>query len=124
MAPKGSKYGPAHQKMRARLIARWRPGQPCARCGQPTWDATKLHLGHRDGAGPRAYLGLEHDRCNESAGGVVGTSRQGKRTRQRVCPICHVTYRATRASQLACSREHADAVKRGDQPQPVSGRSW
>jgi hypothetical protein len=87
------------------------------------WDKTKIHLGHPDPGNGSRYA-LEHDHCNESAGGVVGTIRQGKKTRQRSCPICHVTYRATRASQLACCREHADAVKRGDQPQPVSGRSW
>jgi|SwirhisoilCB1_FD_contig_31_10443577_length_746_multi_5_in_0_out_0_1 hypothetical protein len=65
-------YGSSHQALRARLLAAWKPGQPCARCGQPMWHrwkldqygrrVTALHLGHTDDR--RGYTGLEHDTCN------------------------------------------------------------
>lgn len=123
MPVKGSKWGTAHQKLRAKLIARWRPGDPCSRCGLPMLGPSRyIHLGHNDSG--NGYRGLEHARCNESAGGVVGAERQGKTPRSKVCPICHAPYTATRTSQIACCREHADAAKRGDAPWPLAGRAW
>jgi hypothetical protein len=133
MPRKASKYGTPHQKLRAQLVARWRPGDPCARCGKPMMTLYRVsaatgrrvaavQLGHRDGG--TGWTGLEHSECNMSAGGIVGTSRQGKKSRQRSCPICHVGYKASRTDQIACCREHADAFKRGDAPWPVSGRAW
>jgi hypothetical protein len=133
MPRKSSKWGSEHQKLRAKLIARWRPGDPCSRCGQPMMElyhvnpATQkrvaaIQLGHRDGG--RGWAGLEHRACNESAGGIKGALIQGKTVRTRTCPICHVTYKASRKDQIACSAEHAAAYKRGDKPWPVSGRPW
>lgn len=59
-------YGTPHQKLRAQLIAAFVPGQACARCGQPIWDAARADLGHRQGK--RSYRGLEHDTCNRGGG--------------------------------------------------------
>jgi len=69
-------YGSSHQALRARLLAAWKPGQPCARCGQPMWHrwkldqygrrVTALHLGHTDDR--RGYTGLEHRACNRRDG--------------------------------------------------------
>jgi hypothetical protein len=86
-------------------------------------DRDHLHLGHPDAGNGMRYL-LEHDHCNESAGGIAGALIQGKTVRTKTCPVCHVTYKASRKDQLACSAEHAAAYKRGDKPWPVSGRPW
>lgn len=71
-------YGAAHQKLAARLLAQWHPGQPCARCGQPMWQrwtrtpagrrVSAIELGHTDDR--TAYTGLEHAHCNRSAGAI------------------------------------------------------
>ena len=64
--PSGQRgYGADHRKLRARLIAAFRPGQPCARCGQPIATTKDAQLGHDD-ADRTQYRGLEHVRCNES----------------------------------------------------------
>lgn len=59
-------YGAAHQAERARLLAAFRPGQPCARCGKPITTKNDADLGHTDDRG--GYRGLEHRRCNRGAG--------------------------------------------------------
>lgn len=56
-------YGAAHQHERTERLAAWSPGDPCAWCRQPMWDASRIQLGHRQGK--RGYRGLEHDTCNE-----------------------------------------------------------
>ena len=55
-------YGTAHQQLRARLLAQWTPGDPCARCGKPMWKRDRIDLGHTDDR--TGYRGLEHDTCN------------------------------------------------------------
>lgn len=57
-------YGAAHQRRRRDEIAAFRPGQPCARCGQPIARAEDADLGHNDGQD--GYRGLEHARCNRA----------------------------------------------------------
>ena len=69
-------YGNDHVKLRKQLLAAWKPGDPCARCGQPIWqlqayDArgrliSAIHLGHTDDR--TGYTGLEHSTCNEADG--------------------------------------------------------
>lgn len=69
-------YGSSHVALRARLLAAWRPGQPCARCGQPMhyrWlpDASgrkvsAIDLGHNDQR--TGWTGLEHRACNRRDG--------------------------------------------------------
>ena len=71
-------YGPDHQKRVKAARAAWRPGQPCARCGQPITSLTMVDrrgrtvsavdLGHVDGSGKTAYQGLEHQSCSRRAG--------------------------------------------------------
>lgn len=69
-------YGNDHQALRKQLLAAWKPGQPCARCGQPIlyrWmldgngrRVSAIDLGHTDDR--RAYTGLEHRTCNRRDG--------------------------------------------------------
>lgn len=59
-------YGSAHQKKRDELLAKWRPGDPCARCGKPMWDKHTIDLGHTDDR--TGYRGLEHRTCNRGNG--------------------------------------------------------
>jgi hypothetical protein len=64
-------YGPAHRRERARQVAAFEPGQPCARCGKPIMSTADADLGHTSDR--RGYTGLEHARCNRSAGGKTST---------------------------------------------------
>jgi hypothetical protein len=79
-------YGPAHRAERKRRLARWRPGDPCARCGQPMWQLQRwsggrlieaIHLGHT--ADRTGWTGLEHDHCNESEAATRGNRRRRQR---------------------------------------------
>jgi hypothetical protein len=55
-------YGKTHRQTRARLLAAWKPGDPCAHCGQAMLDKSRLDLAHtQDRSG---YRGLAHDVCN------------------------------------------------------------
>lgn len=84
-------YGQAHRNIRASLLNAWKPGDPCARCGQPMWyrwmrdkhgrKISAIDLGHLDGDKTR-YQGLEHaTQCNRAAGGR--RSGQLRRARKR-----------------------------------------
>jgi hypothetical protein len=74
-------YGYRHEQVRRALLARWQPGDPCARCGQPMWyrwmldrygrRVSAIDLGHNDDR--TGWTGLEHRRCNR------GAPRRGKR---------------------------------------------
>jgi hypothetical protein len=63
-------YGHQHQAERKRRLAAYRPGDPCAHCGQPItwWPLNKvtrryIHLPHN--ADRSGYLpGLAHSYCN------------------------------------------------------------
>jgi hypothetical protein len=75
-------YGASHQRLLRTLLARWRPGDPCARCGQPMlqrWTvnadgrrASAIELGHTDDR--RGYTGLEHRACNRRDGQAKTTA--------------------------------------------------
>ena len=55
-------YGAAPKRKREELLAQWKPGDPCAHCGQPMWSKTGLDLAHtQDRTG---YRGLAHAECN------------------------------------------------------------
>jgi hypothetical protein len=86
-------------------------------------DARSVQLGHPDAGNGGAYA-LEHQSCNQSAGGKIGGATPRKPDRNRVCPICHSPFHAEREEQLACCRAHTYALKRGDDPWPVAGRAW
>lgn len=60
------------KRLRSWLLARWRPGDPCPRCGQPMWRIEDIDMGH---VVPRAIGGtfrdgvrLEHRSCNRRQG--------------------------------------------------------
>ena len=55
-------YGRAHRQLREKLLAQWKPGDPCAHCGQPMRDKSRLDLAHT--ADRSGYRGLAHDVCN------------------------------------------------------------
>jgi hypothetical protein len=73
-------YGWPHRKLREALLARWRPGDPCARCGQPMlyrWiigpdgkQVSAIDLGHTEDR--TGYTGLEHRACNRTEGARRG----------------------------------------------------
>jgi hypothetical protein len=108
-------YGSSHQALRSRLLAAWKPGQPCARCGQPMWhrwklDAsgrrvTALHLGHTDDR--RGYTGLEHDTCNLRDGqaktAAVNRAR-GTLTPRQIAAIRYRQWQASTAGGQAARR--------------------
>jgi hypothetical protein len=55
-------YGTAHRQLRDELIKQWAPGDPCAHCGGPMMDKTRLDLAHTEDRS--GYRGLAHDVCN------------------------------------------------------------
>lgn len=66
-------YGPAHQAERERRLAAYRPGDPCAHCGQPiTWwplPAARRYIDLPHAPGKAGYLpGLAHRSCNRKDG--------------------------------------------------------
>ena len=76
-------YGPAHQKLRRQRLAQWRPGDPCAHCGQPMmyrWllmpdgrRTSLLDLPHNEDR--TGYLpGLAHRNCNRRDGQAKTTA--------------------------------------------------
>lgn len=84
-------YGHSHQAERERRLAAWRPGDPCARCGQPMlarWiicangkRISAIDLGHT--ADRTAYTGLEHRSCNRGEGARRGNRMRGITQRWR-----------------------------------------
>ncbi len=69
-------YGTAHQAERKRRLARWKPGDPCARCGLPMYGpAERIDLGHTPDR--TAYTGLEHRSCNRGEGARRGNQMRG-----------------------------------------------
>jgi hypothetical protein len=76
---------PAHKELRTYLISRYVPGVTlCWRCMQPitTLRTRDIHLGHDDD-NPAIYRGLEHARCNTSAGASRGNKMGPPRGRAR-----------------------------------------
>ena len=67
-APRASRgYDARHVQVRARLLAQWRPGDPCALCGQPMLDKTRLDLAHNEDR--TGWKGLSHRECNRNTSG-------------------------------------------------------
>jgi len=88
-------YGNDHQHELKRWFAQWKPGDPCAQCGQPMWvrwitewrngreyRVSMIDLGHN--ADRSGYIGLCHRSCNRREGAVRGNQqrRQAKRWQQ------------------------------------------
>lgn len=82
-------YGHDHQRLRKQLLARWRPGDICARCLMPMWGPPAyIDLGHT--ADRTGYTGLEHRRCNRADGARRGNQRR------RITPAQQAAYTSTR----------------------------
>lgn len=138
-------YGTAHQRLRRQLMAKWRPGDPCARCGRPMWDKKAIDLGHTDDR--TGYRGLEHSFCNRKAGAGHGNTARGQATMVKFdgrqgapCATCGQHYRHPAQAcvicgghfhpnnsrvQYACSRpcggelRRRNMVQRGWQPRTI-----
>lgn len=64
-APRASRgYDHAHVAKRAELLTLFRPGDPCALCGQPMASKTGLDLAHNEDR--TGWKGLAHARCNRA----------------------------------------------------------
>jgi hypothetical protein len=61
--PRASRgYGAAHDRTRAELLVKFRPGDPCALCGEAMASRDGLDLAHnKDRTG---WKGLAHASCN------------------------------------------------------------
>lgn len=78
-----------HVTIGRQLLAQWKPGDPCARCGQPMWsrwtfdrNGNQVSAIDVDDFPGRAYGGpqvkrLSHRHCNRSAGARAGNRRRG-----------------------------------------------
>lgn len=80
-------YGHGHQAERERRLLAYRPGDPCAHCGQPmNWwpvDTARRFLDLPHAPGKTGYLpGLAHRSCNRRDGQRMTTAilnaRQGR----------------------------------------------
>lgn len=106
----GTNTGP-HKTLRKYLLEAWKPGDPCARCGQPMlyrWlikpdgsRVTALHLDHTDDRS--GYRGLSHATCNLRDGQAKTTAilraRGGALTPQQLAAIRAKQWQASVAAQ-------------------------
>jgi hypothetical protein len=135
--------GAGHAADKRRLLALFRDGDPCWRCGQPMHLWQGLHRGHiisRALGGVNGPAALEHGKCNTSAGAALGnrlrtvpgrpvprSAPRRHRWPQRCCEICGAPYSPTRGDQRTCSRAHGWELRKrnaaaGRRPQPSPQR--
>jgi hypothetical protein len=84
-------YGAQHQALRKQQLERWRPGDPCARCGLPMWSrwtftrngdqVSAIDLGHT--ADRTGWTGLEHRACNRGEAAARGNRMRAMAKRWR-----------------------------------------
>jgi hypothetical protein len=109
--------GADHARDKRRLLAAFRDGDPCWRCGQPMrlWQGIdRGHIVSRALGGAQGPAALEHSSCNRSAGSRLGNAlrkqagrpaNRGRRHRApQACVICGATYLPSRAAQVTCGR--------------------
>jgi hypothetical protein len=115
--PTSRGYGIRHQEERAYRLRRFRPGDPCARCGLPMYGpATELHLDHTDDR--TGYLpGLSHARCNTG---------HGRRRRKQVLPPADPVPPSgyDDLPPYDCTEHGFDRCEFRDEPHHPSGRCW
>jgi len=64
-APRASRgYDARHDRVRAQLLAAFRPGDPCALCGKPMTSKANLDLAHNETR--TGWRGLSHAACNRA----------------------------------------------------------
>jgi hypothetical protein len=124
--------GSPHQRIGRQLFAVWKPGDPCARCGQPMWhrwtvtaDGRRVSAIDVDDFPGRIYGGpqvkrLSHRSCNRRAGqaitAAINRARGGLTPRQQA---------AIRAKQAAANMKAASGGNRMRGPAPwVTSRQW
>lgn len=94
-----ARYDARHRRARARLLAQFTEGQPCARCGHAMYSWQPLDADHV--ATPRV-LGdsppdaLSHARCNRAHGGRLGRARD----RARRAGMVQAQVQHTRTSRM------------------------
>ncbi len=101
----GAGYGAAHRRARARALAAWQDGDPCARCAGPMSHGTPVHLDHTDDR--TGYLGLSHAACN-----ARHTNRDRGTGHDAVCDHCGCTCRVRWSDQRFCSAPCRKAAPR------------
>ena len=99
-------YAGAHKSIR-RALAPAAYGRPCPRCGLPMLPGQPLDLGHTDDRA--GYQGMEHARCNRSAGAKLGNERRRARRERSVRMVAQVTL----ALEIAEDRQHCSIVAAG-----------
>ena len=81
--------GHAHEQRRRELLAAHRDGDPCPRCGEPTYSWQDLDADHVDT--PRALGGglpdaLSHGTCNRRHGAQLQQALRGHEPRRPTAP--------------------------------------
>lgn len=105
-----------HKTLRKRLLADLarRPGQPCARCGQPMHMSQLLDLDHTDDRA--GYLGLSHRACNR---------RDGQRKTVAILNARRWVPTRRQWQAIAYARERQPRRAPPPPPQPPrSSRAW
>lgn len=89
-------YGSEHRKARAAAVEVFRPGDACARCGEPMLDPVEmLDLDHTDDRA--GYLGLSHRSCNRATAG------KPRSTYRKVCDGCGAPFDTRNSQQHYCT---------------------
>jgi hypothetical protein len=109
-------YGEPHRRLRVRLLATYKPSDPCPRCGQPLGhDRTMLDLGHTDDR--RAWTGLEHRDCNIRASNRLRARATRRRTPTRKTMVAY--------TQPTPAADHQPTLVRPDGlPPRQHARDW
>jgi hypothetical protein len=102
-------YGGGHQAVRRALLSE-AYGRPCPRCGLPILPGQPVDLGHTDDRA--GYLGLEHARCNRSAGARLGNQRRRERRERTIAMVTDCAL----ALEVSEDRQHCSIVAAGRLP--------
>jgi hypothetical protein len=102
MSKPGAYQGPHRAIRRALLPGAY--GRPCPRCGLPILPGQPVDLGHTDDRA--GYQGIEHARCNRSAGARLGNRRRRERRERMVS----MAGDAALALEISEDRRHCSIV--------------
>jgi hypothetical protein len=112
-------YNKAHRRERELWASIVESGKAsCARCAQPIDPGSVWDLGHTEDR--TTWSGPEHARCNRSTAARHGNERRtfdtDIRARDRTCPLCGDSYRASYRDQRTCSRACGAELRRRSRP--------